>query len=99
MLLWLLGVGVFVLLWGALWKASPKGGFGVLLGLPVAWIFSRLITPYVTGMETIPLWLPPLPFAIFATTLFVFGVMIWLRADNLPPPKQRESHDDGHDHH
>ena len=30
MLLWLIGVAVFVVLWGALWKASPKGGFGVL---------------------------------------------------------------------
>jgi hypothetical protein len=97
MLIWLLGVAIFVLLWGALWRTSAKGGFGVLVGLPVAWLLSRLLTPYVTGMETIPIWLPPLPLALIAVTLFVFGAIIWFKADNLPPPKQRE--DDTHGHH
>ena len=32
MLLWLLGVGVFVVLSGALWKANPKAGYGALVG-------------------------------------------------------------------
>lgn len=96
MLLWLLGIAIFVLLWYALWQTSPKGGFGVLIGLPVAWYLSRFMTPYVTGMETIPIWLPPLPLAIIATTLFVFGVITWFRADKLAPPRQRESHDEQH---
>ena len=74
MLLWLLGVAIFVVLWGAVWKASAKGGFGVLIGLLLAWFFSRFMTPYVTGMENIPLWLPPLPLALVAVTLFVFGL-------------------------
>jgi hypothetical protein len=99
MLLWLIGVAIFVLLWGALWRASPKGGFGVLIGLPFAWLFSRYMTPYVTGMENIPIWLPPLPLAIIAVTLFVFGAVIWFRADSLPPPKKRESSDEHHGHH
>ena len=86
MLLWLIGVALFVVLWGALWKASPKGGFGVLIGLPIAWILSRLMTPYVTGMNEIPLWVPPLPIALIALALFYFGFRTWLRADNLPPP-------------
>ena len=92
MLLWLIGVALFVVLWGALWKASPKGGFGVLIGLPIAWILSRLMTPYVTGMNEIPLWVPPLPIALIALALFYFGFRTWLRADNLPPPPA--SHDD-----
>ncbi|HUL82702.1 MAG TPA: hypothetical protein VL131_11180 [Gammaproteobacteria bacterium] len=96
MLIWLLGVAVFVFLWSGLWRAQPKAAFGVLLGLLLAWIFSRLITPYVTGMTPIPLWLPPLPIAIIALTLFVFGTITWFRADNLPPPRQRDD-DDGHD--
>jgi len=97
MLVWLLGVAVFVFLWSALWRVQPKAAFGVLLGLLLAWIFSRLITPYVTGMTPIPLWLPPLPIAIIALTLFVFGTITWFRADNLPPPRQRDD-DHGHDH-
>ena len=47
-------------------------------------------------MTPIPLWLPPLPIAIIATTLFVFGTVTWLRADKLPPPRQRDD-DHGHD--
>jgi ABC-type sulfate transport system permease component len=96
LLLWLTGVVVFVVLWGGLWRSQPKAAFGVLLGLPLAWIFSRLMTPYVTGMNEIPLWLPPLPLAIVAVTLFVFGAIIWFRADKLPPPKRSEEHDDQH---
>jgi hypothetical protein len=97
MVTWLIGVVVFVFLWSALWRVSPKAGFGVLLGLPLAWIFSKLIQPYMTGMQTIPLWLAPLPIVIIATTLFVFGSVTWLRADRLPPPRQRDD-DHGHDH-
>jgi len=100
MLTWLVGVAVFVVLWGALWRVSPKAGFGALIGLPLAWIFSRLLTPYITGMNEIPVWLPPLPLAIIALTLFVFGTIVFFRADKLPPPKVRDSHDEhGHDHH
>jgi hypothetical protein len=31
----------------------------------------------VAGMEEVPLWLPPLPFALVAVTLFVFGLLAW----------------------
>ena len=106
MLLWLIGVAVFVVLWGALWKASPKGAFGVLIGFLVAWLLSwllsRQLTSYVTGMNEIPVWLPPLPFAIVVVALFYFGIKTWLNADNLPPPRQTETddgHGGGHGHH
>jgi hypothetical protein len=45
-------------------------------------------------MEDIPLWLPPLPLAIIAVTLFVFGAIVWFRADKLPPPKRSATHDE-----
>jgi len=99
MLIWLLGVAIFILIWGRLWNSMPAAGFGVLIGLPLAWLASLLLTPYVTGMKDIPLWLPPLPLAIVAFTLFVFGVIVWLRADKLGPPKpieEERGHDAGH---
>ena len=102
MLIWLIGVAFFVLLWGKLWRALPAAGFGVLIGLPLAWVASILITPYITGMKDIPVWLPPLPIITIAVTLFVFGVIVWLRADKLTPPSDADSHDehgDGHGHH
>jgi hypothetical protein len=53
-------------------------------------------------MTPIPIWLPPLPIAIIALTLFVFGTVTWLRADRLPPPRDRgddHDHEHGHDDH
>jgi hypothetical protein len=97
MLIWLIGVAIFVLIWGKLWRVLPAAGFGVLIGLPLAYVASILITPYITGMKDIPVWLPPLPLAIIAITLFVFGVITWLRADTLGPPKQSDA-DDAHGH-
>lgn len=97
MLIWLIGVAIFILIWGKLWRVLPAAGFGVLIGLPLAWIASLLITPYITGMKSIPVWLPPLPLAIIAVTLFVFGVVTWLRADKLTPLNDADAHDDhGH---
>jgi ABC-type sulfate transport system permease component len=96
MLIWLIGVAVFVVLWGTLWRAQPGAGFGVLIGLPFAWLFSRVISPYITGMHEIPIWLPPLPLAIVALTLFVFGTIVWFRADKLGAPKQTDEHEHGH---
>jgi hypothetical protein len=99
MLSWLIGVAVFMVLWAGLWRSQPKAAFGVLLGLPLAWILSLLIKPYVTGMDEFPIWLAPLPIAIIALVLFVFGAYTWLRADNLPPPKVREKDEHGHGDH
>lgn len=97
MLIWLIGVAFFILLWGKLWRVLPAAGFGVLIGLPLAWVASILITPYITGMKAIPVWLPPLPIVIIAITLFVFGVITWLRADKLTRLSEADAHDDhGH---
>lgn len=98
MILWLVGIAALIVVWGMLWQRNYVFAFGILLGLPLAWMASRFITPYVTGMEHVPLWLPPLPFAIVATTLLVYGVLIWFRADRLPPPPRDDDDDHGHGH-
>jgi len=79
MLLWLLGIVVALVIWARIWQTNPKMAFGILIGLPIAWVVSKLITPILTGAATVPVWLPPLPFAIVAITLFVFGALVWIR--------------------
>jgi hypothetical protein len=79
MLYWLIGLVVMLLVWARIWQSNPKMAFGVLLGLPLAWVFSRLTAPYFSGEAQVPVWLPPLPLAIVAITLFVFGALVWIR--------------------
>jgi hypothetical protein len=93
MLSWLIGVAVCVLIWGVIWKKSISLGFGILVGVLGAWLVARLIEPYVTGMEEIPLWLPPLPMATIAVLLIVYGAVVWIRGNEaLPKPKQDDDH-------
>jgi uncharacterized membrane protein YccC len=87
MLWWIVGVAVLVLVWGTLWKRNLELALGILVGLPIAWLFSQFLTPYVTGMEEIPLWLPPLPLAIIAILLFAKGALVWFRGNDALPKK------------
>lgn len=98
---WLAGVALCVLLYGALWRKSLTVSFGVLIGLLLAWLLSLFLKPYVTGMETIPVWLPPIPLATVALTLFVYGAIVWIRGnEGLSKKKQDESEEDhSHDAH
>lgn len=96
MLWWLVGVGVCVLIWGSLWKNNLQLAFGILIGILLAILLSYSLEGYVTGMETIPVWLPPLPLATVAIVLFVYGVLVWLRGNDALP---KNKPDDSNDHH
>ena len=93
---WLLAVAIAVLIWGALWRRNLVLSFGILLGLLLAWLASVFIRPYVTGMEEIPIWLPPLPLATVAVVLFVYGALVWFRGNEALPKKDDKKHDEHH---
>ncbi len=95
MIWWLVGIAVCCVLWAGVWKSNLVLAFGILIGVLLAWLLSYSLEPYVTGMEHIPLWLPPLPMATVALVLFVYGVLVWVRGnDALPKGKSEDS-----DHH
>ena len=95
MLWWLTGVAVCVFCWGFIWKKSLSMAGGILVGVFLAWLLSFSLKPYVTGMESIPVWLPPLPLTAIAILLLVWGVLVWVRGEEgLPKPKSNDS-----DHH
>lgn len=64
----------------AAWRARPTLGLGLTFGL----LLSALFVTFVGWPEfkTVPLWLPPLPFAVVAVTLFVFGILAWVWGDD-----------------
>jgi uncharacterized membrane protein YccC len=89
---WLVGVIACLLVWGSLWKRNFGLAFGILIGVLLAWLLSYFIRPYITGEATVPVWLPPLPLATVAVSLFIYGVVVWVRGnDALPEPKFGEN--------
>jgi ABC-type sulfate transport system permease component len=97
MILLLIGVVACLVIWSAIWKSNLVLGFGVLIGVLLAWILSYGLKPYVTGMKDIPVWLPPLPLATVALVLFVYGALIWIRgSEGLPKIKHTDDHDAPH---
>jgi len=96
MFIWILAVVACLLLFTAIVRRNLILAGGVLIGVALAWVLSRLLEPYLTGAEQVPVWLPPLPLATVATILFVYGVLVWIRGnEGLPKPKD----DDSHGHH
>jgi hypothetical protein len=48
---------------------------GIVVGAGVVWA-GFAIAPPIT-LKTLPVWLPALPFAVIALTLFLFGLLAW----------------------
>ena len=67
-------------LWRVAWSTRPILAFGITIGVMLIWVLAVLVdTP---AFDTVPLWLPPLPFAVVATLLFVFGILAWVWGDD-----------------
>jgi hypothetical protein len=75
MFLAIAGCLVVLVLWGVALRNRPEFGFGIALGVALACVGVAIAPHY--RLETIPVWLPALPFALVAITLFVFGVLAW----------------------
>jgi len=74
LLVTLLLIGL-ALLWVVAWRHQRRFAVGTVVGAVIALLAVGLVKPF--EMTHIPLWLPPLPFALVAVTLFVFGVLAW----------------------
>ena len=48
---------------------------GTVVGAVVAALVALIARPF--ELTHIPIWLPPLPFALVAITLFCFGALAW----------------------
>lgn len=66
-------------LWVLAWRHQTKLALGITLGMMLVWLLAATLGPL--NMDKIPLWLPPLPFAIVAITLLCFGIWAWFRGD------------------
>ena len=64
---------VFIGLWGLAWRRNRPLAIGILVGV----VLVGVVTVAVRPLDKVPLWLPPLPFAFIACSLFFFGGLAW----------------------
>jgi hypothetical protein len=78
MAMWLqiIGLVLFLALWGAAWQREPNLALGVFFGVAIAAVVAALVR--ASHLHTVPLWLPPLPLAVIAISLFGFGIWAWV---------------------
>jgi len=69
------GFLLFLALWGAAWRKQPNLAFGMSIGLAITAVVAAFARP--SEMHDVPIWLPPLPFAMVAIALLGFGVWAW----------------------
>ena len=56
-------------------RKRPRFAIGVVCGVALTW-FGAAALPTLS-LKTMPVWLPALPFALVATSLFTFGALAW----------------------
>ena len=72
----IIGLLVLLALWTLAWRRRPFLAFGIFLGAAGVGVLAAALRPQ--GLDHVPLWLPPLPFAVVALSLFYFGALAWL---------------------
>ena len=70
------GLVLFLALWGVAWRRQPNLALGIFFGVAIAALVAALVRP--SHLHSVPVWLPPLPFAAVATSLFGFGIWAWV---------------------
>ena len=79
-LLQIAGLLLFLVLWGVAWRRQPNLAFGIFLGVAIAAVVATVFRPF--DMSDVPVWLPPLPFAVVAIALLCFGIWAWFLGRN-----------------
>ena len=70
------------LVWLRAWLRQSRFAQGIALGASSAIARRNAGRGARRGMPHMPIWVPPLPFALIATSLFGFGVLAWIWADD-----------------
>lgn len=66
-------------LWARRWLRYSKIAVGLAIGATVS-VVVGLFASAIFVTHEVPLWLPPLPFAVVAFTMFGLGLLIWFQA-------------------
>jgi hypothetical protein len=70
------GLVLFLAGWGAAWRRQPNLAFGIFFGLAAAAVVAAILR--ASDLQSVPIWLPPVPFAAVAISLLSFGIWAWV---------------------
>lgn len=90
---WAIGITGFLVLlavWAAAWRNHPPLAFGIAIGIMIGWVLAAIFG--AVKLDHIPVWLPPLPFAVVATTLIGLGAIAWRLDDDEPTSSPHDTH-------
>jgi hypothetical protein len=65
-----------LLLWVRAWQRGSRFATGLAIGAALALVGVPVVRS-IASMEHFPVWVPALPFAVIAITLFAFGLLAW----------------------
>jgi hypothetical protein len=69
-----------ILLWVLAWQRGSQLAVGIAIGA----VFVLIAGPIARSIKIdhVPVWAPPLPFALIALTLFGFGLLAWFWSED-----------------
>ena len=65
-----------LLLWIRALLRRSRLAIGLAIGVVLA-LLGMPVVRYIGGLDHVPVWVPPLPFAAIALSLFGFGLLAW----------------------
>ena len=72
-----------MLLWIRSWQRGSQLATGAIIGVVLA-LGAVFLFRAIGAADSMPVWLPALPFALIATVLFAFGLLAWRWGDEQP---------------
>ena len=71
-----------MLLWIRAWQRGSQLAVGVIIGALLVLVGGPVVRGALASLDHMPVWVPAVPFALIALTLFGFGLLAWFWSED-----------------
>lgn len=71
-----------MLLWIRAWQRGSRLAVGIVIGAVLVLVGGPLLRAATSSLDHMPVWVPAVPFALIALTLFGFGLLAWFWSED-----------------